>query len=407
MSVLELDQYIAPDGAVYTFRDDERRFTLSTTGEGMPPIEYLTERGIWQHGESVLDYRLRPRTLQMVYREKACDRETYWRNRGGVGLRRQRALRVLSADTDTDTVNTVEPSQCNVDDRVYLQVESGLTGLSTGFYYVQRAAGLYGVALAVTPGGAKLNITATGTGWLTNVAGIRPLQAGLLDVLRPNRQVGTTTRPGRLRKVLADGSKRDLDVFIAGGPSFEPRQQDRWDEWAYQEVLRFTAYDPTWYDPDAETHSLIQSSAGGLFFPALEPFLFGGVASYTSHLFYYGTWPARPKLQVHGPATHVILRNQCNPYGTMATIERTLDIVVDLADWETLVLDLAPEDRPCTIEPGGRVVVPSADSDLATFCLEPHPTAGYGLNLLTCTVVGVEAGSTGAYITFNTRFIGI
>jgi len=81
MPILELDQLITPDSQVYTFRDDQRRFTMSTSGEGLPPIEYITQRGPFQHGETVVDYRLRPRVLQMVYREKFCSRDVYWDGR--------------------------------------------------------------------------------------------------------------------------------------------------------------------------------------------------------------------------------------------------------------------------------------------------------------------------------------
>ncbi len=84
--IVELYQYITPDGRTYTFRDDERRFLMSIAGEGMPPIEYLEQQGPFQHGSSVVDFRLRPRVLQMLYRERLSSRQRYWDARGGATM---------------------------------------------------------------------------------------------------------------------------------------------------------------------------------------------------------------------------------------------------------------------------------------------------------------------------------
>jgi len=47
----------------------------------MPPIEYISERGPAQHGETLRDYRLSPRIVQLVYRRNADGRAEWWRNR--------------------------------------------------------------------------------------------------------------------------------------------------------------------------------------------------------------------------------------------------------------------------------------------------------------------------------------
>ena len=76
----EFTEYRSYDGAVYHF-DTGDKFLVSETGEGMPPIGYITQRGPFQHGETVFDYRLEPRIIQLIHRRNACSRQEYWENR--------------------------------------------------------------------------------------------------------------------------------------------------------------------------------------------------------------------------------------------------------------------------------------------------------------------------------------
>ncbi len=62
-------EYIAPNGLVYPFDVPGSRAVLSSEGEGMPPIDYRTQRGPFQHGNTVLDYFLQPRVVQLTIRQ--------------------------------------------------------------------------------------------------------------------------------------------------------------------------------------------------------------------------------------------------------------------------------------------------------------------------------------------------
>ena len=66
----EFLKYIAPDGAEYEFHVPSfvGRWVINQSGWGTPPIEHVTERGPFQHGETVKDYFLRPRTIQLLIR---------------------------------------------------------------------------------------------------------------------------------------------------------------------------------------------------------------------------------------------------------------------------------------------------------------------------------------------------
>lgn len=81
--ILEFTEYISPDGEIYRF-ETGTKFMMSITGTGMPPINYLNTQSYDQHGQSYYDYRLAPRTIQIVHRVNACSREEYWNNRYGL-----------------------------------------------------------------------------------------------------------------------------------------------------------------------------------------------------------------------------------------------------------------------------------------------------------------------------------
>ena len=76
----EFTEFITLDGMVYPFINGER-FIISEEGLGMPPVEYLTQRGPLQHGETVIYYRLAKRIIQIVQREDTCSRWDYWEAR--------------------------------------------------------------------------------------------------------------------------------------------------------------------------------------------------------------------------------------------------------------------------------------------------------------------------------------
>lgn len=97
----EFTELITPDGLVYRF-DAGDRFLVSEEGLGLPPIEYLTQRGPLQHGETVVDYRLAKRVIQLVERQDTCSRYDYWTER-------------------TNLLNAVRPNRQNLNPYTGLQ----------------------------------------------------------------------------------------------------------------------------------------------------------------------------------------------------------------------------------------------------------------------------------------------
>jgi len=197
----EYHQYIAPDGKVYDLSVASRkgRWVMQSSGWGMPPIEYITQRGAFQHGETVKDYFLQPRVIQLLINQSFCDRQGLWDGR-----------------------------------------------------------------------------------------------ASLLDAVRPNRQLTETgIQPGTLRRILPDGTKRDIKVFVAEGPAFDP-DVSGWREHSFKEVLRFIAHDPVIYDPALQSYEEDFDGLAGSFRGSVTPY------NNSLEVYYTGTaWAAssKPPLQ--------------------------------------------------------------------------------------------------------------
>ena len=87
----EQDFYIPPDitvnddgtiaqidwQKVQRMQDFNDRALISFTGMGMPPIQYITQSGPMQNGETILDFRLQPRIIQYSIRRNHCSRDEY------------------------------------------------------------------------------------------------------------------------------------------------------------------------------------------------------------------------------------------------------------------------------------------------------------------------------------------
>lgn len=78
--VTEFTEYETPDGEIFSF-DAIWRFLVSEDGFGQPPVEYISQRGPFQHGTTIIDYRLGPRLIQLVLRQDGCNRQDYWDKR--------------------------------------------------------------------------------------------------------------------------------------------------------------------------------------------------------------------------------------------------------------------------------------------------------------------------------------
>ncbi len=99
----EFDYYIPPDSYIdpetgvvgirntttgvktratqFLLQDYSGRAIMSSDGYGMPDVEYIEQKGPFQHGKTLLGYRLQPRTISLEFRENSGSRVEYNRKR--------------------------------------------------------------------------------------------------------------------------------------------------------------------------------------------------------------------------------------------------------------------------------------------------------------------------------------
>ena len=99
----EFDYYIPPDSYIdeldgtvgirnettgvktratqFCLQDYSCRAIMSSDGYGMPAITYIEQTGPYQHGATILDYRLQKRDIKLEFRSYSSNRLAYWRDR--------------------------------------------------------------------------------------------------------------------------------------------------------------------------------------------------------------------------------------------------------------------------------------------------------------------------------------
>lgn len=262
--VMERLSYITPDGQELRFVSPW--YVIQEDGFGMPPLEYITQRGPFQHGETVKEVWLRPRTIQILVRREACNRPDY-----------------------------------------------------------------------------------------------ATLRDSLVNYMRPNRL--PTITPGILRKYRANGTVREWFVYLTEGPSFPSHEPDKWDQWAIQDTIRFTAYDPVARDPTPHTQTYAATGGTASTFPITFPISFASFGS-SDPLNYVGTWGTFPTIVINGPATGTLIRN--------LTTDEELNLSYAIPSGRVVTITLDYGNKRVLLDDGTNLIgylTPS--SDIGSFHLQP------------------------------------
>lgn len=226
----------------------------------------------------------------------------------------------------------------------------------------------------------------------------------LIDMVRPNRKpVGSRPTPFVLRKIFPDYTIRDIDVLIAQGPNFESSKND-WDEFSFEEALRFIAHDPTFYDPNVVNIATVTNVITNLVVPTSVPLIFGSASTLTTvnHV-YTGTWLSYPIITMTGPLNSVVITN--------VTTGEEIQFTHPLISGQQAVIDtrfgykIAYDPSLPLTDPASNLIG-SVRGDLGTFHLDADPQAAGGVNQLQIRM-WVVRGQGSVQIQYYTRYLGI
>jgi len=197
-------------------------------------------------------------------------------------------------------------------------------------------------------------------------------------------------------------------VTILEGPRFEPRDPNAWAEWDIQEVLRFIANDPLYFDPDEKSVNFGQLVCAGFTYtfpfnfcdpPQLVfPFIFPIVQfnDWEAHAVvdYQGTWIEYPNFLLTGRMTGVVIENQ--------SLGHKIDLRgFMLAEGETAIIDLAYGSKIAHKNDGTNLIpYLTSDSDINDFHLR------MGENEFNARVT-FPGEQTNVEMFWHERFIGI
>ena len=184
-----------------------------------------------------------------------------------------------------------------------------------------------------------------------------------------------------LRRLLSTGAKRDLCVYIAEGPQFDPNEPG-WDEFNFTEMLRFIAYNPVMFDPTV----------------VVVPYLLGsGSVSVWEDVSYEGTWESHPSLILAGPLINPIIINE--------GLDLFIQLNYTIPDGDVVTVDL--DNGTITDQDSQNLIGSvSAESALAAFRLAPTPELAGGVNRIRLVASGAGANSD-FEIQYHNRYIGI
>jgi len=75
--IIEYCYYVTPDGREYDLFGGQKTL-MSWSGIGMATTNYLTDRGVFQDGETIRDFRIEPRRIDFEMYQSGCSRDDWW-----------------------------------------------------------------------------------------------------------------------------------------------------------------------------------------------------------------------------------------------------------------------------------------------------------------------------------------
>ena len=363
----------------------------STSNFGMPPIRFITQRGPFQDGESALDMRLDPRVLQVAIVDYLCNRTDFWTRRNEL-IDLIRPNRAFSATGAYNPLVYRKFLPGGKPERGSDLVADGAATVTSDYGRFVHYGGLqFGDAFEVQqPGAAATTHT-------------------VVDVVNDYTLIlsGNVNANQTLWRYWRNRATRDLDVLLEQGPTFDERVGTYQYPEGYREALRFVAHDPVWRGTTQTETWAIDEALGDLVFdgfgawfgvtPGTGRWLFApNYVGETTNIIYWGTWPAKPKIIIEGPATNPTIEN--------STLGLRLELAYTVVLGETVTIDT----RLLTCTNNSAVnLLPYLTGDLATFELSPEPQAPGRANAVTVNFSDGVGGQSAAHLTWKNGYIAI
>jgi hypothetical protein len=369
----------------------DRRILQSTANFGNAPMHFITQRGPFQDGETAIDMRWDPRVMQLVVSDALHNRWDFWERRHSI-LDKLSPYRDFDPADDaprvhiyrkwlpdggflqgSDAVTTAHSAYVTSSSGRFIEhgLEAGqrfdlTNGSDEGRYIVASVPNDYTVELTT-----HMLTTATGVGWIYR------------------RGWGL----------------RDLNCSLEQGPTFDegPGASPEYPT-GYHEVLRFIAHDPFWYGQEQqETYAVptilnaLIFGGGGAWFDAAGQWYFAdGYVSESNNIIYWGNVPAKPTIEITGPAQNVLIDNETSDVQIWLTrnVSSGTTVTID-------TLELTAEDD------GGTSWDRYLEGDLVSFSIEPPPQAPNRSNTITISFSNAKFGVSAAVIKWRNRYSGI
>ncbi len=363
----------------------------SYQGMGHAPLHFITQRGPYQDGETVLDMRYDVRTVQILIEEALGGRTQYFDTRWDY-LDLLRPNRSFGATVRPLIYRKWLPAG-KIEHGTDMAVTNGSPIVTShDARFIERGLD---AGVTVTIGGVAYTVSSVPNDYTLN--------------LTANYAAGTATDVAW--EYRRGWGKRDLFCLLEQGPSFDESIQPVFPNSGYREVLRFVAHDPFWYGQEqsetwaiAALDALVFDTDGTsqvrAWFGATQGvgyWFFGGDSvSASIQVVYWGTKGAKPVFTITGPAIDPVIDN------TIIGVRIEMDYEVAIG--ETVTIDTLAQTVTNNFSDN---LQPNTTGNFATFELSPHPQAPDRINNVFVSFSGGVSGQSAVTMTWRNRGVGI
>jgi hypothetical protein len=375
----------------------DRRILTATSNFGNAPMHFITQRGPFQDGETAIDMRWDTRVMQLVVSDALHNRWDFWERRHSL-LDKLSPYRDFNAADDAPRMHIYRKWLPNGG---FIQGSDAVTTALSR--YVTSSTGRFiehgleaGQRFDLTTGDdeARYIIASVPNDYTVELT---------THMLNTGTGIGWIYRRG--------WGLRDLNCSLEQGPTFDegPGASPEYPT-GYHEVLRFIAHDPFWYGQEQQESYAVPEIIEALVFDGIGAFfdseifvvaspqwLFAdGYVEESNTIVYWGNVPAKPVIEITGPANRAMIDNETSDVQIWLTrnISEGTTVTIDTLELTAVDDDDVSWDR-------------YLEGDLVSFAIEPPPQAPNRSNTITVSFSNAKFGVSAAVIKWKNRYSGI